>query len=220
MVSLQKDIIQLRSCQCRIHRRKNQFRTVIIKNTIYILFRICQTDISALRKPLSCLFQHFCKFTEHFMTFCCHRIHTCIDTCHKNIGRAARLIDSHKSPNKSSIHSVTAVMKNCSLRHSRKRFVKALDYKVCSKFHCWSRKIIREMKMCSMCLINNQRNLIFVRNLCNWLNIRDHSVVSRWSDQYCFDLGILCKTSFHFVRKNSAVYPPLHIHLWINISWF
>ena len=136
MVSLQKDIIQLRSCQCRIDRRKNQFRTVIIKNTIYILFRICQTDISALRKPLSCLFQHFCKFTEHFMTFCCHRIDTCIDTCHKNIRRAARLIDSHKSPNNSSIHSATAVMKNCSLRHSRKRFVKALDYKVCSKFHC------------------------------------------------------------------------------------
>ena len=57
-------------------------------------------------------------------------------------------------------------------------------------------------------------------DLCNLFYIWDNTVIRRWSDQYRLYLRILSQTSFHFVRKNSAVYPPLTVHLWINIGRF
>ncbi len=83
--------------------------------------------------------------------------------------------------------------------------MKTLDYQVCSKFHCWQRKI-RELEMSTMSLINDQRNLMLVRNLGDFLNIRNHSVISRRSDQYCLDIFIFSRHLSTCPEVNPAIY--------------
>ena len=147
-----------------------------------------------------------------------HLFYAGIHTCHKNIGRTAGLINSHKSPYQPVVHAITAIMKYCCLCHGRHRLMKTLNYYICSQFCCRYRKIVGKMKMSSMRLIHDKRNIISVNDLRNPFHIRHHSIISRGSYQHCCHIRGCCQHSFHFVRRNSSVYPPVFICLWINVN--
>ena len=174
--------------------------------------------MSAFHQPLSGFLQLRSKFCKHLLPCCMiHSIHAGIHTGHKNIGRTAGLIDTHKSFYFSHIYSVTTHMKNCRLCKGRKCFMKALDNNIRSKLCCRYRKIIWKMKMRSMCLIYNQRNSIFMYRTGNTFYVWYNSVIGRGRNQNCLYILIFFNISFHTRRWNSSVYPQSGIFMWINI---
>ena len=158
--------MQLPAVQRTVHSRKQYLRSVKIKNSLALTgLRRYQPDILTPGKTPACFFQILRKHTEHLIPLPLQLIHTRINTTHKNVRRAAALINSQKTLQFFSAYPLAAQMDHPRLRQTRQCFMYAVDHHIRTKLRRRHRKIIRKTKMCPMSLVHDQRHTIMMSNL-------------------------------------------------------
>ena len=145
---------------------------------------------------------------------------TAVNTSHQYIGWTAGLIDCQHPAYPFTINQCAVQMNKRSLRHSRKCFMCTLYHNISPQGNRTFRKIVRKIKMCTMCFIYNNRHMMFMCNLTNRLNIRYDPIISRGSNHNCLDIRMSYPHFFNILWINSFIYSIFCINWWINIIWF
>ena len=136
-------------------------------------------EMAKLTKGYPFAFQILHISLKQHIPLLCHRPQTFIHTCHQHIRRTACLKNMQIIPNLPSIDPCPIQVNQCCLRQCRKCFMQTVYYNICSLCICILRKIRVKSKVCSVCLIHNQRNFFLMYNFRNPLNIRQHPVICR-----------------------------------------
>ena len=95
------------------------------------------------------------------------KLHAGVNGCHQDIGRAAALVDRQKMPDPLPVRKPSLDVQKRRLRQRRQGLVDAVDHHVGPGAHRVLRKIVRKREMRPVSLIDDQRNLMPVADLCN-----------------------------------------------------